>query len=518
MKITKEALEKAHRLYEERVDDWKFYATAYEGGREFIETALFKHSEKESDANYAKRLDAGICFNYCTSIVDLFNFYLTEKLPVRYLHSLDEDKQWQMFLLDSDLKGTNYDLFLNESQKIASVYGSIGILIDKANVEVYNKKQEVNLGIYPYLSAYTLENILDWKFERSKVNGRPELKYLKLYDGDGQYRIWTDKLWETWYFDADEDQLEEPIRTGRGINPLGEIPFVWMPNVRNFKYPMFGISDIKEISLITASIIRNISCGDEVIDMAGFPMFRKPMIQEGQEDTEDVVGIRAVQEFDPELGESGKPDWLESEVLEPIQAILEWTDRKADEIYRISHLSGAHGQRKNSENSVSSGLALRYEFQQLNSVLGQKSANLSEAELNIIKYWLKWQNREDLFDKIEVRRSQNFSLDDLSINLTNNFMAMDKIMSKHFAKSMQLSVSKMMLPDLQDADFDLIEAELEKNIPENPVGEPETNNLGSRGFDYGDADGRLVQDAGQAQPASLADDNEMQAAESKGKN
>jgi hypothetical protein len=130
-----------------------------------------------------------------------------------------------------------------------------------------------------------------------------------------------------------------------------------MPNIKNLTKPYIGVSDIVDISRIVASIIRNLSSGEEMIKFAGFPMMRKPMRWEGEEGQTDETGHQAVQEFDPEWGEAGKPDWMESVILEPIEATLKWIDRKVDEIYRVAHLSGVHGQRK-SNNEVASGLAL----------------------------------------------------------------------------------------------------------------------------------------------------------------
>ena len=82
----------------------------------------------------------------------------------------------------------------------------------------------------------------------------------------------------------------------------------------------------------------------------------------GVDDDDEVpVGVTAVKSFHKDYGE---PGWIESAVLEPITAILSWMNHKADELYRAVHLSGIHGQRK-SANSQASGMALRYEFQQL---------------------------------------------------------------------------------------------------------------------------------------------------------
>jgi hypothetical protein len=220
-----------------------------------------------------------------------------------------------------------------------------------------------------------------------------------------------------------------------------------------------GASDIDEISLIMASIIRNMSCGEEVIKFAGFPMLRMPMRTEMDLPLEEKVGVTAVKEFDPTYGDGGKPDWMPTEIAEPIDAILRWTDRKIDELHRIAHLSGVYGQRR-SKNAVSSGLSLRYEFQQLNTTLMQKAQFMAEAETRIIELWLKWQNKTELIPEINIERSKAFSVDDLSVSIDNLIKTMDQVPSKTYTYAARRYMVRRTLPDLAEKMFLEIESEL----------------------------------------------------------
>ena len=471
--MTRDELLREHPIYKKKIDDWNFWGLAYEGGMPFIKHVL-KQNSRESFANWKNRVDEGCNFNYTTSIVDLFNFYLTEKPVTRVLGGLEDDPLWQAFFKDCDHNGTNFDLYINEIQKLVSVYECVGILVNKAgsDVPMQRMSDEIESQNYPYVSTYTPPNILDWGYAKNKFGTRKELEYVKLVEDDGSILIYHKDWWQIWVVNERGYQVggvfEEVSLIDQGVNALGIVPFFWSYNMKSPSNKHMGISDIKEISLITASICRNISSGDETIKFTGFPMFRTPMQREGiaQAGGGDVlVAPHGVLEFDPEHGSEGKPDWLESEVLEPIEAVLNWTDRKADEIYRIAHLSGVHGQRK-SNNEVASGLALRYEFQQLNSVLIQKSNQAVETELNVIKLWLLWQNKTELFDSIEVNRNKQFSMEDLSINLDNSKKAMDFVRSNHFNKLIQYSITRQMLPDISDADEKIIKSEIETNIVE----------------------------------------------------
>ena len=500
-------LQETHEVHNEHIQDWSFYGLAYSGGTPFIDYSLAKHT-RESDTNWRARQAEGICFNYSSIVIDLFNFYLTEKPAVRDLGSLASSALWKMFLKDADLYGTNFDVFLNEAQKMAAIYGAVGVLIDKPNSTNEVLKDDIAQGVYPYCALFTLPNILDWKHERDPITNRPTLTYLKLLDFDNRYLLWWRDKWEIWalpegapspfnvhkhkdtsdYKPEPGDSKyanepgqpyntvlggEEPILVDSGDNPLGEIPFLWFQNIKSVVDPYIGVSDIKEISRITASIIRNISYGEEVIKFAGFPQARRPMAKEGEE-INNEAGVTAILEFDPELGEGAKPDWLESEVLEPVEAILGWMSKKISEVFQLAHLSGIHAHEKSDQ--VRSGVALRYEYQQLSLVLSKKSENLTETELGIIKYWLKWQGRDDWFDAIRISRSKDFSIDDLSQNLENAIMSDKLVPELNFKKEMAKVIAKRMLPDLADEKLLIIYDSIEAlSIDDFSSGGDETN-------------------------------------------
>lgn len=454
MSMDKTALQRTHPEYDAHINDWNLYSLAYTGGRQFIEYAL-DQIERETTDNYNDRIKEGVCLNFSKAIADLFNFYLTEKAAIRELGLLEADRQWQMFMRDADFHGTDFDTFMIESSRLSAINGSLGILVTKPDVGAQNISEEIANNIYPYCCAYTLQHILDWRFGKNSANGRPQLQYIKLREDDNRYLIWDLDHWELWSV-GEKDQV---ILEDEGINPLDEIPFLWFPSTRNLVSPYLGQSDIAEISRIQLSLTRNISCGEEIIKWSGFPMMRKPMLAEGEDEKEDVVGNTAIQEFNPEFGEAGKPDWMPTEVLEPISSILSWIDRKIDETYRIAHLSGVHGQRK-SNNEVASGLALRYEFQQLYSVLSKKAESLVETEYNIIRLWLKWQKKSDWFENIKIKRSKLFSVDDLAISLDNQIRTIEAVPSQTFKRLAQQHMVKQMLPDIGDAEMKQIEAEL----------------------------------------------------------
>jgi len=458
-----------HKDYIANIKAWNFCEASYEGGDRFVNLVIKQHTRESSD-NFEKRKSDSIYVNFPKEIVDIFSFYLTEKPVLRRLGSLDKNNLWSIFKDDCDLEGTNFDVYMNTQGVLAAVYGSVGVLVDKPmgrkDTDIKTRQDEIQNKLYPYCANYTLPNIFDWDHVRDPATGRRVLVFLKLREDNDDITRWYPDHWERWRFPETEDGKElDPIKIASGVNRLGEIPFVWIPNLKHLSKKDIGLSDITEISKVAASIMRNFSHGEEVIEWAAFPMLLEPW-EPDDSDTPggggkySEAGPSAVKEFDPDNPQA-KPEWLASEVLEPIQAVKDWIDKKIDLIFQMAHLEGVHAVEKSKE--ARSAVALRLEFNQLWSVLSKKAENLNEAELKIIWYWLKWQNETDLYDQIEISRSKDFSVDDLSQSLYNIKESMKMVVSRTFNKLSQKKIVKMVLPDTAPNDMEIIHNEIELN-------------------------------------------------------
>lgn len=456
-------LKEKNPYYKDRIKEWLFWEVAYEGGRRFIEEVIKKNA-RESEQNWLARQEEASAFNYASSIINIFSFYLSEKPRVANMGALEKEPAWKAFETDADHYENDFDQFLIDAQKVSATFGSTGILVDKPSQAFDTRDEEIKNKVYPYCVMFTLPNVYDWKYRRNYLTGESELVYLKLRETEGTILIWEMDHWERWSIERDDktrNEFSELINCGP--NPLGEIPFVWLLNIRSTTNPYFGVSDIKEIAPLVASIIRNISCGEEVIKYSAFPMMRKPYATENRP-SNDVVGVTGVLEFDPDDGEGGKPDWLEAACLEPIEAVLKWIDRKVDEIHQAAHLSGVHAQERSSE--ARSGISMRYEFQKLTAVLSQKSENMLRAEKKILRYWLKWQNQLELESQIRIERSKQFSVDDLKQDLENLLNAKAKTVSTTLRREIEKKVARSVIPEMRSETRQQIEHEIETASPE----------------------------------------------------
>jgi hypothetical protein len=464
-------LKKTGSIYDQFIEEWLFFGKAFRAGRTFIYEALKQHP-KESDANFATRKAEAFNFPYAQNIVTIYNHFLTEKPAIREVDKqIAGRKDWRKFQKNCDLFETPFESFLNESQKLAGAYGNVGVLVDFPS-GTFSKDSQ----IAPYLSMYTPNNILDWRFERDMLTGVPKLTYLKLRDSAYYYLVWYPHKWEKYKLSSSGGNIEESFE---GENPLGEIPFVFFPNIKDSVYPYLGVSDIADASYVNAAIIRAFSMGNEVLKMAGFPMLLYPhqtnhIWGDDDDSASDqlVVSEQSVLQFDPDAV-NGKPDWLESPVKPSIEAVLMWVDRLTEEAYRAANLSGLHESRAKAQ--AKSGTYLRYQFQQSNSVLSKKADALIEAEKKIMRFWNMWcgavKDQDDFDDMVKISRIKEFSIDSLQIELQNMIDSMMSVASKTFKRKMQVRISKYTYPDLTETEIktigDEIDAELETaTLPE----------------------------------------------------
>lgn len=464
-----------HASYSKYVNDWRLWVASYEGVSELIKQPnMFPQHARETEGNFDARQNTAQGFNYSRMIVDLLTQFLQSKPTTRIWGELEGDGMFTNFLADCDLYGTDYRAYIQERIRDASITGWIGVLVDKPASYATNQAEEAEHGLYPYLAAYWPQNVLNWRWLRDVDTGRPYLDMIVLQDDDRRLRYWTRDLWAV--FEPKNTKQggdsttsgrtgKENLQAGRrpwpasltetnsfalistGENPLGEVPFVWWLNVPGVTERLMGQSDIRDIARLDAGIVRDLSDGQEVINYAAFPQLRMPKRRPGVaggEDTnpEQPVGARAILDFDPEDGEHGKPDWLPAEVLEPIEAILKWVDRKEKAIYRMAHASGVILAERS---EIPSGVALRLVFQQLDSRLATKAARAEEAERQILSLWQRWQGSSA---SIEIAYPRSFATEDITSDLQNMLVSQNLVKSETFNKQMQERIAYKLLPSV----------------------------------------------------------------------
>lgn len=515
--ITKAQLHAKHKDYNKNKKLWDLYMAVYKGIEAIVDGGYIKQHSREDDKDYTRRIENLYSYAYSKSVVGIYVYHLMSQPPMgRKIKDIEDDEIFDMFWRDTDLYGNDYDKVMGNLARFASIQGHMGILVDNPSYQAKTKAEQISKGIHPYLASYHPGSILDWRIERNPETHKPELVFLKLYEGDNRVRIFWRDAWAvfedesisdpkkqsatqtanpypmvytnsgvnarqtggkaapnakpidllTMVSSASENEKSEMITAiTEGVNPLGEIPFIWYYNEES-DVKGLGDSDLGEIARIDISLCLNASQIEEIINFAAFPMMMKPKRDASPKDAgseqEDEVGITAVMEFDPEYPEA-RPAWLTPEVESAIRAIIAHMQSKVSEIYRAANIGGLAATEISTQ--AKSGTALKSEFQILNSKLVSKAVNLEKAENKIIEFFLKWEDKwEQLKDKVHMGRSKNFNVEQISTDLANALTAKTVVLSNTFDALLQKDISRQMLPSASEDDQAIIDQEIDDSV------------------------------------------------------
>jgi len=456
--MNREELLSTNELYDKKKGDWEFYEAAYKGAKALVDWGVLRQFEADP-VNFRARKAAAFGFNYTKRIVDVMSDFLREAPFIEEYGSLNKDASWKMFVNDCDLFGTNWSNFWSLKRRWASIYGHCGIFVDKASGPFETVAEEIANGVYPYLAYYSPLHILDWAYKRDPTTNRPALVYLKLFEDDGSVRIWDLQEWEVWVIP--KDTSEEPFLEKTGANTLGKIPFAWFANGQDVRNVFHSVSDVADISLIDASLIRDASSADEIITNAAFPMLALPKepLGDGGDNSAVEVGPTRILEFD---SEGARPAWLESKVLDSISAILKFWEKKSDEMYGMANLSALREIAKSKERR--SGDSLKETFRFLNTSLSEKVDSEIETRLLCMKYWMEWQGMGASFNDMAITHEKKFNAERLILSIKDAVEAEEAVQSEFFSGEIRKLIVKRTLPGITGEQISVIEAEIKKSL------------------------------------------------------
>ena len=475
--MTKDELMKTHSLYDAFLADWRFYANSYRGGKFYRDGNYLVQHPYESAANYTRRKSIAYYYNYCAPIIDTYTSYLYKVPPKRSYGSLSQEvvpprqpqTLFDSFWWDCDFEGTNFDQFVRDTDRYASIYGSVSVMVDKPQVAALTKAEAFSKDIRPYLTIILPENLLDWAYERLDT-GRLVLRSVKIKESDTEYRIWTRSSWELWVL-ASDDKM--PVLKETGVHALGEIPIVTRYNKKSGTR-MVGLSDIQDIADINKNIYYFCSDAKEIIENTAFPMLALPYDRSSPAEVKET-GPKSIMQFDPTEPNS-KPYWMEPP-HSSLAEIREWIQQDAQEMVRIAKMGGL----RNTETSTQpwSGVSIEAQERQLFSALAEKASNAEQMELDIFRLYAKWEG-EEFTGTVDYPR--DFAIRDLTTALQNAISAgAAGVHSLIFEKERQKKIVDAVIPSMEEVQRILIFNEIEK-LQELPVSSadpaPAVKNMG----------------------------------------
>ena len=461
---TREYLSERHTHYEEKFNDWNFHLRSYLGGQDYQNGYHLNRYVLETDEEYLKRASNTPVDNHCKNVVQIYSSFLFRVPPTRDYGSLTGDAQLESFINDADLDGRSFNNIIREMQVNASVYGTCWAILDKPKTVTNTRAEELQQDIRPYLSIYTPENVLNWKYERLN-NGRFYLTSLTLLEDlindDAIIKVWT--LEDICTYRINEFKKEyavtKPILLDEVPNALGEIPAVCLYNQKSQRRGI-GISDLNDVAELQQSIYNDYSEIEQVIRLSNHPSLVKTP------NVEASAGAGSIIEMPEDLDANLKP-YIIQPSSQSLDAIMNNINMKVEAINRITHMGAV----RSTTSGVQSGIALQTEFQLLNARLSEKADYLENAEEHIWRLFAKWQNK--VFDG-EIIYPESFDLRDFASDLEYLQKAKASgVTSDTFIKEIDKQIARAVVDD--DDVIRAIDNEIDAKT--SPIGQFSTNSI-----------------------------------------
>lgn len=156
-----------HPYYDESIEQWIKYRCAYEGGQNFINKYTKKFSKRETQTEFNARLESTYCPAHAKVAVNEIKDAISERLVD--VERIDGPASYQAAIVGKkggvDKQNSNMNGFITEEvlPELLSM-GAVGVYIDRPVIPARASRADVK-DIVPYLYTYTVENILNWKYD-----------------------------------------------------------------------------------------------------------------------------------------------------------------------------------------------------------------------------------------------------------------------------------------------------------------------------------------------------------------
>ena len=422
-----------HKDYKENVSNWEYYIRSYNGGYDYTLGQYLNRYNLELDNEFNQRLANTPCDNHCRNVIQIYSSFLFRVKPSRDFGSMSEEQSLDTFLRDADLDGNNFNNVIKQAQNYSSIYGHCFMILDKPNLTLGTRAEELQQDVRPYVSIVTPENVLDWNFKR-QLNGKYVLDYLKIReevdkDGGTYMRVWYPDRIDTVYMpDKAEPSLIDTVP-----NMIGKIPAVILYNSKSHKRGI-GQSDLTDIADLQKSIYNEYSEMEQLIRLTNHPsLVKTPSVNAS-------AGAGAVIEMPDELEPNLKPYLLQPNGSN-LNSIMTSIENKVNSINRIAHTGAVRTQKT----GITSGVALQTEFELLNARLSEKADNLQIAEEQLFRLYAIFQDAT--FDG-EINYPDSFNIRDYASDLVYFQQAKSlNIGSSTFSKEVDKEIARAVIDD-----------------------------------------------------------------------
>jgi hypothetical protein len=398
-----------HRDYNNYIDHWKFLIRSYLGAQEYKRGSYLKRYTYESETEYLNRLDHAVVDNHVKAVTHIYNSFLYRQNIKRDFGSLEGSPELEAFLQDCDMEGRTWDSFIRDVNILSSVYGNVWVLVDRPETVVGTRAEELQQGIRPYVTMYSPENVLDWKYIR-QPNGHYELEMISFLETDERPNQRPDEFYlRVWTKDSIKLVIHRPNAAKESIevleekpNMLGKIPAVCVYANRG-PIKGIGVSDIADVAHAQRFLHECYSEAEQLISLTNHPTLVKTRGVDASAGAGAIISMP--EDLDPNL----KPYLLQPDGGN-LQAILSTMQETIQAIDKMSHL----GSIRAVETRQMSGVAMQSEFLLLDARLSEKARNLQLSEEQIWRLYAMWQG--EAFDG-EIKYPTAFHIRDKNLDM-----------------------------------------------------------------------------------------------------
>lgn len=418
----------------------RFLLDAYTGKGGFLSGAYLVRHDRETDDKYAERQALAEYPNYTRKIINIYSGFLYQRQPSREGSDL-----YARFAANADGAGTGLDMAMLNYQRLAMILGTVYLIVDKPGDPALTRQDEKP----PYLAVRYPGDLVDWEMDPigrlTRITFGERVQASKT-NSTLQYRTFTRTGW-TVHREADGKQA-----IAEGVHNLGRVPVVCLHST----IPLLS-TDLRatpwshDITQANWSLYNLLSEMRELFRKQTFSILTLPVVSD--DEAQRLAGLTVSTEnaitFNPTGG--GKPDYI-APPADPIKLHQEALQAAVQRIYELSNLNFVTGVR-------SSGVAMQYEFQQLNQSLVDMAMLAERAEMEVAGLVSAWQD-ETWTGLISYSRDYNIS--DLAAELQEALDAQTLDISPTFMREIKKRLARRMLGHtVKAATMERIDREIE---------------------------------------------------------
>ncbi|WP_340689816.1 hypothetical protein [Hydrogenobacter thermophilus] len=417
--------------------NYRFYWDAYTGQGGFSDGSYLVRYPRETDEKYKRRQELVFYPNLTRKIVETYVSTVFSTSPQRQ----DLPPEYELFIQDTDLNKTHIDEFMKNLLRLSLVFGTVFVIVDKPKGQALTRLEEREKRLYPYLTIRT-----------------PDMVELLELDEYGRITRIVFREYQNYLTFNTAGWVRSKDREGNNVIEAGELGFMpvvavsWRESLLPTEIPIQPF--IHEIAYLNRDLYNAISELREIIRTITFPVFTLPVkdmtaIEELQRQGL-TIGTENVILYNPEAG--GRPEFI-APPPEPAKVYLEYINMLIELIYKSANLEFVLGVKQEK-----SGIALEFEFQELNKMLSSLANQMEQAEYKIAKTFMAYYN-SDFTGSITYKKDFSFRDVERVLKLAYDTLALN--ISPTFNNEVYKMIARLVLSEADESTLKRIDNEID---------------------------------------------------------